>query len=96
MRVTETLEVDLDRASRSKATRCPILTIRGTRRRVNEHIWARRRRTQRTVRVEEDYERGSMLLNFVMVSGVIALIGATAKIFGDRNESKENKQKGNL
>jgi curved DNA-binding protein CbpA len=55
---------------------------------VHEHIWARRRRTQRTVRVEEDYERGSMLLNFVMVSGVIGLVGATAKIFGDRNEPK--------
>lgn len=53
---------------------------------VNEHIWARRRRTQQRVRVEEEYARENFLLNFVLVSGVIAMIGATVKIFGDRNE----------
>jgi hypothetical protein len=60
---------------------------------VNEHIWARRRRTQRTVRVEEDYSRGGMLLNFVIVSSVIGLVGMTAKIFGDRNEARHNKHR---
>lgn len=55
---------------------------------INEHIRARRRRMQRTFRVEEDYDRGGMLMNFVLVSSVIGLIGITAKIFGDRNESR--------
>jgi curved DNA-binding protein CbpA len=52
---------------------------------VNEHIQARRRRMHRTIRVEEEYEKGNMLLNFAIVSGIIVIIGATAKIFGDRN-----------
>jgi hypothetical protein len=63
---------------------------------VNEHIWARRRRSRGTVRVQEDYSRGGMLLNFVMVSSVIGLIGMTAKIFGDRNEAKQSKHRNDL
>lgn len=55
---------------------------------VYKHIWGRRRRTQRSVRVEEDYERGSMLLNFLILSGVIGLIGMTAKVFGDHHEAQ--------
>jgi hypothetical protein len=58
---------------------------------VNEHIWARRRRTTRTVRTEDEYAKGDMLLNFVMVSGVIGLVGMSAKFFGDRNEAKHHK-----
>jgi hypothetical protein len=60
---------------------------------VNEHIWARRRRTQPSVKVEEDYRKGDMLINFVVVSGVIGFIGMTLKIFGDRNEAKEKKRR---
>ncbi|KAF1942338.1 DnaJ-domain-containing protein [Clathrospora elynae] len=63
---------------------------------VNQHIWARRKRMQRTIRLEEEWERGNMLLNFVMVSGVIGLIGVTAKIFGDRHEAQHNKNKQNI
>jgi len=55
---------------------------------VYEHITARRRRTARTVRVEEEYDRGGMLMNFVLVSGIIGLIGMTAKMFGDKNEGR--------
>lgn len=60
---------------------------------VNEHIWARRRRAQRSARVEQEYEKGDMLLNFVMVSGVIGIIGLSAKYFTDRNEAKERRGK---
>jgi hypothetical protein len=60
---------------------------------VNEHIHGRRKKTVRTVRVEDDYDRGGMLLNFIMVSGVIGLIGMTAKVMTDRNEARVNKQR---
>ncbi|KAH7401612.1 hypothetical protein BKA66DRAFT_405743 [Pyrenochaeta sp. MPI-SDFR-AT-0127] len=64
---------------------------------VNEHIYARRRKMQRTVRLEEEYDRGGMLMNFVLVSSVIGLIGMTAKVFGDRHESEyTGKRKGQL
>jgi curved DNA-binding protein CbpA len=64
---------------------------------VNEHIWARRRRRNgRTVRVEEEYAKGDMLLNFIMVSGVVGLIGMTAKFFGDRNEAAQKKRNEDL
>jgi hypothetical protein len=62
---------------------------------VNEHIWARRRGTRPRVRVEEEWEKGNMVVNFVMVSSVIAMIGVTAKLFGDRNE-ENNRAKGNV
>ena len=63
---------------------------------INEHIYARRRRTARTVRVEEEYDRAGILMNFVMVSGVIGLIGLSAKFFGDRNEVKHDKRRDDL
>ena len=59
---------------------------------VNEHIWARRRKLRRSIRVEEEWEKGNMLVNFVMVSIVIGLAGLTAKFFGDRHE-RQNKRK---
>jgi curved DNA-binding protein CbpA len=62
---------------------------------VNEHIWARRRGPRPRVRAEEEWERGNMVVNFVMVSSVIAMIGVTAKLFGDRNEAN-NRAKGNV
>jgi curved DNA-binding protein CbpA len=58
---------------------------------VNEHIWSRRRRTVRRASTEADYARGDMLLNFVMVSGVIGVIGMSAKFFNDRSEAKHHK-----
>ncbi|KAH8730196.1 hypothetical protein GQ44DRAFT_700990 [Phaeosphaeriaceae sp. PMI808] len=63
---------------------------------VYEHIWARRHKTERTVKVEKEYERGGMLPNFVMVSSVIALIGLTVKFFEDRNEANHNKRRGDV
>lgn len=60
---------------------------------VNEHIWARRRRAQRSARTEEEYEKGDMLLNFVIVSGVIGIIGLSAKFFSDRNEARDSKRR---
>jgi curved DNA-binding protein CbpA len=55
---------------------------------INAHIWARRRKLRRAVSAKEEWERGDMLVSFVMMSGVIALIGLTAKIFGDRHEAQ--------
>jgi curved DNA-binding protein CbpA len=63
---------------------------------VNDHIWARRRRAQRAVHTDEEYERGDMLLNFVMVTGVIGIVGASAHFFGNRSEAKESRRKGEL
>jgi curved DNA-binding protein CbpA len=62
---------------------------------VNEHIWARRRKLRPRVRLEEEWEKGNMVVNFLMVSSVIAMIGVTAKLFGDRNEAN-NRAKGNV
>ncbi|KAF1849861.1 DnaJ-domain-containing protein [Cucurbitaria berberidis CBS 394.84] len=62
---------------------------------VNNHIYARRHRTQRRVHVEEEFNRGGMLANFLMVSGIIGMIGITAKLFGDGHEgTKEGKNTG--
>ncbi|KAF2833742.1 DnaJ-domain-containing protein [Ophiobolus disseminans] len=63
---------------------------------VNEHIWARRRKFANRVRLEEEYAKGDMLVNFVMVTGVIGLIGLTVKFFGDRNEAQQKKRKDDL
>jgi hypothetical protein len=60
---------------------------------VNDHIWKRRRRAQRAVHTDEEYERGDMLLNFVMVTGVIGIVGASAHYFGNRNEAQERGRK---
>lgn len=62
---------------------------------VNEHIYARRRRTARSVDadVEQEYDRGGMLINFLMVSGIIGLIGMTANMFGERNEERRRKDR---
>ncbi|KAH9876314.1 hypothetical protein J1614_004193 [Plenodomus biglobosus] len=57
---------------------------------VHAHIWARRRQMRRTVRSrEEEYARGDVLRNFLAVSGIVAVIGVTAKIFGDRREARD-------
>lgn len=60
---------------------------------VYQHIRSRRRRTTRTVRVEEDYDKGGMLLNFVLVSGVIAVIGTIATVFGETDHTRTLKKR---
>jgi hypothetical protein len=60
---------------------------------INEHIYARRRRTMRRADVEQEYDRGGMLINFIVVSGVIGMIGMTAKVFGDKNEERSRKDR---
>jgi curved DNA-binding protein CbpA len=60
---------------------------------INEHIYARRRRTMRHADVEQEYDRGGMLINFIVVSGVIGMIGMTAKVFGDKNEERSRKNR---
>ena len=59
---------------------------------VNEHIWARRRRLRKAVKVEEEWEKGNMLVNFTLMSGVVALIGLTAHIFGNRHDVQTQKK----
>ncbi|KAL6703235.1 hypothetical protein ACN47E_010097 [Coniothyrium glycines] len=56
---------------------------------VQQHIWSRRRKTQRDVHAEEEYARENFLLKFVVMSGIVALIGATAEIFGNRAEARD-------
>ncbi|KAL5120105.1 hypothetical protein ACEQ8H_001930 [Pleosporales sp. CAS-2024a] len=59
---------------------------------VNEHIWARRRKMQTTtVRFDDDYKKGDMVVNFLAVSGVIGAIGMTLVFFGDRSMAKHEK-----
>jgi curved DNA-binding protein CbpA len=65
---------------------------RETHENVIEHIWARRRKLRRGVKVEEEWEKGNMLVNFVVVSGVIAIAGLTVNIFGDRHETETKKK----
>jgi len=60
---------------------------------VNEHIWARRKKLRRNIKVEEEWEKGNMIVNFLAVSAVIAMIGITAKFFESRHESHPRKTK---
>lgn len=61
---------------------------------VNEHIWARRKKLRRNIKVEEEWEKGNMVVNFLAVSSVIALIGVTAKVFESRHESHRKAKEG--
>jgi hypothetical protein len=63
---------------------------------VYEHIKARRRRMHGGMRIERDYSRGGVLLQFMMVSSVIGCVGMSAKIFSDRNDDKESKRGSNF
>lgn len=58
---------------------------------LNQHIYARRRRSK-LHRVDE-VNRASFLMNFLLVSGTIALIGFTAHLLGDRNVKGTKKKK---
>ncbi|KAI8934462.1 hypothetical protein NX059_009191 [Plenodomus lindquistii] len=57
---------------------------------IHKHIWARRRRMRTTVGREEEYARVHALANFLVVSGIVGIIGFTAKVFGDRHEARDN------
>ncbi|CAN9204945.1 unnamed protein product [Alternaria alternata] len=60
---------------------------------VNDHIWARRRKLRRDgIKVEEEWEKGNMVVNFLAVSTVIALIGITAKFFENRHEASSHRK----
>jgi len=54
---------------------------------VNEHIQSRRRRARGDF--EEEIDRGGMLVNFVLVTGAVGLIGLTVKVFGDPEHEKK-------
>jgi curved DNA-binding protein CbpA len=58
---------------------------------VSEHIQSRRRKARREV--EEEIDKGNMLVNFLMVSGVVGVIGLTAKVFGDLEHEKHEKKR---
>jgi hypothetical protein len=49
---------------------------------VYEHISARRRR-ERDAEIPQELDRGGMLANFVMVSGVIGIAAAAANMFSN-------------
>lgn len=53
---------------------------------VHEHILKGRRRS-RLYRREEEYAKGDMVTNFLIVSGVVGIIGATVKIFEDKGNT---------
>lgn len=58
---------------------------------VYEHISARRRR-ERNAEIPQELDRGGMLANFIMVSGVVAIAAAVTKMF---NNSTEGDKKAN-
>ena len=58
---------------------------------VNEHIYARRR-SKRRVEIPEDIERGGTLVNFLLVSGAVGLIGLSTKFMVDRDEGNSKKK----
>lgn len=62
---------------------------------VNEHIYARRRR-HRAREIPDELDRSGTLINFLVVSGVLAAIGFAGKIMGDRMEDGKRRKDGPL
>ncbi|KAF2801179.1 DnaJ-domain-containing protein [Melanomma pulvis-pyrius CBS 109.77] len=58
---------------------------------VNEHIYARRRSRRRND-IPEDIDRGGTLINFLLVSGAVGMIGLSAKLMGDKSEGTVKKK----
>ncbi|KAF1358826.1 DnaJ-domain-containing protein [Lizonia empirigonia] len=58
---------------------------------VHSHIQKGRNRS-RLYRREEDYARGDMLVNFLVVSGIVAIIGATVKVFENKGPAIKAKE----
>lgn len=69
------------------------LRHRETHEHVHEHIQSRRRRS-RLYRAgeEEEYARGDMVTNFLIVSGIVVVIGASIKIFEDKDDRRKRKE----
>jgi curved DNA-binding protein CbpA len=59
---------------------------------VLEHIRARRRRAQTSDRIEKDYLKGDMIVNFIVVTSVIGVIGASVTYFSKKKEAREAKR----
>ena len=57
---------------------------------LSEHIKARRRQAMKAFRLEEEYNRGGMLMNFMILSGVLGVIGTTTIYFGDHHNAQNN------
>ena len=55
---------------------------------VYEHISARRRR-KRNEEIPREFDRGGMLVNFLMVSSVVAIAAAATKMFSNRTEGSK-------
>jgi curved DNA-binding protein CbpA len=53
---------------------------------VQDHILKGRKRSK-LYRRDEEYARGDMLVNFLVVSGIVGVIGATVKIFEDKGHA---------
>jgi curved DNA-binding protein CbpA len=60
---------------------------------INEHIYARRRKTM-VREVSDEVDRGGMLINFLLVTGAIGVIAFTTKVFADKTAEKEKKDAG--
>ncbi|KAF2710630.1 DnaJ-domain-containing protein, partial [Pleomassaria siparia CBS 279.74] len=58
---------------------------------VNEHIHARRRNRRRD-EIPDDIDRGGTLINFLLVSGAVGMIGLSAKLMSDKNERNPKKR----
>ncbi|KAF1955494.1 DnaJ-domain-containing protein, partial [Byssothecium circinans] len=52
---------------------------------VNDHIYARRRRT-RASDIPDDVDRGGQLASFVLVAGTVGVIAWSAKVLGEKTE----------
>jgi curved DNA-binding protein CbpA len=60
---------------------------------IYEHIQTRRRRSPIYRRGDEEYNRGGMLANFLLVSSAIGLIGLTATFLSRRDERENAKRR---
>jgi hypothetical protein len=58
---------------------------------VNEYIYARRRSRRRND-IPEEMDRGGMLINFLLVSGAVGMIGLSAKLMSDRSDGTGKKK----
>ncbi|KAF2441922.1 DnaJ-domain-containing protein [Karstenula rhodostoma CBS 690.94] len=55
---------------------------------VYEHIYARKRR-ERDAEIPQEFDRGGMLANFLIVSGVVAIAAAVTKMFSTSTEGSK-------
>lgn len=43
--------------------------------------------------MEEDYKKGDVIVNFILVSGVLVIAGLTLTVVGDQEEPKNKSQR---